>query len=104
MSEDIKSKDFRTCSYCMKQVNGGRIINITVLVLDSNLILPNMKIRGTNQFQMRSYVDSRQPGVALVHFIGDEKLAVDFPHGNSKTGDVYMRTAPSVLGQPRPLL
>ena len=81
----------------MKQINGGRIIGKTILVRDSHLIRPDCKVRGTKDFQMRTYVDSRQPGVALVHFIGDETLAVDFPHGNSKTGDVYVRTAPSVL-------
>ena len=94
---DVNSEDFRSCGYRMKQINGGRIIGKTILVRDSHLIRPDCKVRGTKDFQMRTYVDSRQPGVALVHFIGDETLAVDFPHGNSKTGDVYVRTAPSVL-------
>ena len=92
-TDDIKTEDFRTCGYRMKQNNGGRIIGKTILVRDSNLIRPDCKVRGTNEFQMRTYVDSRQPSVALVHFLGNEELAVDFPHGNSKTGDVYIRTA-----------
>ena len=36
--------------------------------------------------------------LVLVHYIGDESVAVDFPHGNSKDSDSkYVRTMPSVL-------
>ena len=69
----------------MKQINGGRIIGKTILVRDSHLIRPDCKVRGTKDFQMRTYVDSRQPGVALVHFIGDETLAVEKKKHKDKT-------------------
>lgn len=36
--------------------------------------------------------------LVLVHYIGDESVAVYFPHGNSKDSDSkYVRTMPSVL-------
>lgn len=37
-------------------------------------------------------------GVILVHYMGDEKAAQDFPHGNSKYNEnSFVRTCPSVL-------
>ncbi len=33
----------------------------------------------------------------LIQYIGDEKTAIDGPHGNSRNGQVYYRTCPSVL-------
>ena len=82
---DVNSEDFRSCGYRMKLINGGRIIGKTILVRDSHLIRPDCKVRGTKDFQMRTYVDSRQPGVALVHFIGDETLAVEKKKHKEKT-------------------
>ena len=82
---DVNSEDFRSCGYRMKQINGGRIIGKTILVRDSHLIRPDCKVRGIKDFQMRTYVDSRQPGVALVHFIGDETLAVEKKKHKEKT-------------------
>ena len=35
--------------------------------------------------------------VVLVHYLGNESIAVTFPHGNSKSGQGYYRTCPSVL-------
>ena len=36
----------------------------------------------------------------LIHYVGDESVAVDFPHGNSKSGNhAYCRTCPSTLNQ-----
>ena len=33
----------------------------------------------------------------VIHYLGDESIAVDFPHGNSKYNHVFKRTCPSVL-------
>lgn len=41
-------------------------------------------------------VDGDQKNV-LVHYIGDESTASEFPHGNAKTRHNFYRTCPSVL-------
>ena len=34
----------------------------------------------------------------LIHYLGDESFAIDFPHGNStKSSRSYVRTCPSVI-------
>ena len=46
---------------------------------------------------MYSFCLQEKPELTLVHFVGDEKLSVDFPHGNSKKNKYYTRVAPSVI-------
>ena len=54
----------------------------------------------TFQFQRHAYVliaDTRTPKPVLVHYIGDESIMIDFPHGNSKkTVKPFIAIAPSV--------
>ena len=54
----------------------------------------------TFQFQRHAYVliaDTRSPKPVLVHYIGDESIMIDFPHGNSKkTVKPFIAIAPSV--------
>ena len=33
----------------------------------------------------------------LLHYLGDESIVIDFPHGNAKSDQVFQRTCPSVL-------
>ena len=43
-------------------------------------------------------IDAKQPRKAvLLHYLGDETIVIDFPHGNAKTDQVFHRTCPSVL-------
>ena len=49
-------------------------------------------------FQKHAYQLLAKPETTLVHYIGDHKLAVAFPHGNAhKQAKEYTRTMPSVL-------
>jgi hypothetical protein len=43
------------------------------------------------------------PGVVLVHFLGDSSIAVDLPHGNSKSDHPrpFYRTLPSTFNEMR---
>ena len=54
----------------------------------------------TNKFQRHVYTligDHRSPKPVLIHYIGDQDVMVDFPHGNTKkTNEPYFATAPSV--------
>ena len=58
-----------------------------------------LSVNGIKDFTMRSYIDETKPMYALLHFIGDHKKAVDFPHKGSKSDEApdYMRTAASTL-------
>ena len=59
--------------------------------------LPNGK---TQAFQKHCYIlvsDTRNPYPVLIHYIGDETVMVDYPHGNSKKStNAYFAIAPSV--------
>ena len=35
----------------------------------------------------------------LIHYIGDESVACEFPHGNSKSDTIFHRSCPSVLNK-----
>ena len=35
--------------------------------------------------------------ILIIHYIGDQSVACDFPHGNAKSSQNYHRTLPSVL-------
>ena len=51
-------------------------------------------------FKRHAYnlIDSREPVMTLVHYIGDHTAALNFAHGNSKDSNrVHIRTCPSVL-------
>ena len=50
-------------------------------------------------FSRHSYeLINKDDGVVLVHYMGDEKVAEGFSHGNSKINErVHVRTCPSVL-------
>lgn len=54
----------------------------------------------TNKFQRHVYTligDQRFPRPVLCHYIGDESIMIDHPHGNTKrSSDPYFATAPSV--------
>lgn len=54
----------------------------------------------TQAFQKHCYVlvgDNRLPYPVLLHYIGDETVMVDYPHGNSKkSNSAYFAIAPSV--------
>ena len=44
-------------------------------------------------------LSTNSSGLTLIHYVGNEKAAVDFPHGNQKQNKErgYTRTCPSVL-------
>eukprot|EP00111_Clytia_hemisphaerica_P019697 TCONS_00058133-protein len=54
----------------------------------------------TSAFQKHTYTlvgDQRSPYPILLHYIGDETIMVDYPHGNArKSTSAYYATAPSV--------
>lgn len=56
-----------------------------------------------NLFRRNAYslLADQFPALTLVHYLGDEMIAIDFPHGNSKRSTVpqppHVRTCPSVL-------
>jgi len=43
------------------------------------------------------FAEDTQVEVVLLHYLGDEEIVVDFPHGNSNHQQPYFRTCPSVL-------
>jgi len=52
----------------------------------------------TKKFSRIAHIRSDTPNAVVVEYIGDEKHAVDFPHGNAKTSArPYVRTQPSVI-------
>ena len=54
----------------------------------------------TNKFQRHAYTligDQRYPKPVLVHYLGDETVMIDHPHGNTKkSSEPYFAIAPSV--------
>ena len=43
-------------------------------------------------------LDAKQPWKAvLLHYLGDESIALDYPHGNAESDQIYHCTSPSVL-------
>eukprot|EP00794_Sanderia_malayensis_P015337 gene15337-16914_t len=54
----------------------------------------------TFQFQRHAYMliaDTRTPKPVLIHYIGDESIMIDFPHGNAKKSErPFYAVAPSV--------
>jgi hypothetical protein len=53
-----------------------------------------------NLFRRNTYslLAHRVPALTLVHYLGDETVAADFPHGNAKQSTVpHVRTCPSML-------
>ena len=44
-----------------------------------------------------SRVKAHSTNVVLVHYIGDESIATDFPHGNARNNQPYYRTCPSLM-------
>ena len=54
-----------------------------------------------NDIKRHAYIriDAQQQpeNLVLLHYVGDETIAIDFPHGNSKLGQNFYRTCPSVL-------
>ena len=64
-------------------------------------LLPN---GNDNHFKKHAYFlldfdKAEVVNVVLIHYVGDESIAVDFPHGNSKSGMNFYRTCPSVLSK-----
>ena len=52
----------------------------------------------SKEFQKHAYQFLDNPSLTLVHYIGDEKVAVDFAHRSKKRKDVtFIRTCPSAL-------
>ena len=82
--------------YLFYQINGGtRAMNGLIRRRLFKITTKEAGIKGYPLFQMAA------PGEASphqVHFIGDERLSVDKPHGKSKKQDTrYNRTAPSLI-------
>ena len=54
----------------------------------------------TSKFQRHVYTligDQRVPRPVLIHYLGDESIMIDHPHGNTKkSNEPYFATAPSV--------
>jgi len=52
----------------------------------------------TTKFSRIVYRRADVPDAVVVEYVGDQTLAVDFPHGNAtKTSRPYIRSQPSVL-------
>ena len=62
----------------------------------SQCVTPDTDKKGTNAFQMISWSKDKSL-LTLVQFVGDHTVSVDFPHGNSKKGIPYHRSAPSLI-------
>ena len=51
----------------------------------------------TDGFRMEFSLDKKQ-SCLLIHYMGDHKTTVEFPHGNCKSNDKqFVRTCPSVI-------
>ena len=50
-----------------------------------------------SDFKKHSYELLSPNGFTLIHYIGDERVASDFSHGNSKSCRKFVRTCPSVM-------
>ena len=60
------------------------------------LVLPTGHNRS---FIRHAYILINDPNSVLIHYIGDESIALDFPHDNTKKDHNFHRTCPSVLRQ-----
>lgn len=53
-----------------------------------------------SRFKRLAYqmIDTTEPTLTLIQYVGDESVAIDYPHGNRKgTSITHIRTCPSVL-------
>ncbi|XP_002156677.1 uncharacterized protein LOC100203952 [Hydra vulgaris] len=92
--ENWKSDQYRWLNYGSKDIPKRDPLVKKLFFVGKN---PEGK---TNKFQRHVYTligDQRVPKPVLVHYIGDETVMVDHPHGNTKkSNDPYYTTAPSV--------
>ena len=51
----------------------------------------------SKEFQRHAYQLLDDSTLTLVHYIGDEKATIDFPHRNATSDKFYVRTCPSYL-------
>lgn len=64
-------------------------------------VLPSSSSRYDSRFRRQAYflLSSQQSPMVLIHYIGDESIATTFPHGNSKSRQIFYRTYPSVMNR-----
>ena len=89
--------DWRVDGYRWYQ-NGTKLIpkqNPQVRKIHFVAVLPT---GNDNRFKRHAYILLDAPeNLLLLHYVGDETIQVDFPHGNSKLSRNFYRTCPSVL-------
>ena len=57
-----------------------------------------------SEFKRYGYQLICDQSFTLIHYLGDESVANDFPHGNSMKEGAFIRTCPSYLSKCRSLL
>ena len=64
----------------------------------SKIYFCNTSPKGTNKSFLKEAFKSMCGKTGIIHYLGDEATAVDYPHGNAKSlTAAHQRTAPSVL-------
>ena len=60
----------------------------------------------SKEFQKHCYQLLNDPTLTLIHYLGDDKVAVEFPHGNAKRDDGrnFVRTCPSTISKCKDLV
>ena len=90
--------DWRSNGYRWNQCNGGRVcLNGMIRRKVANVVTPTSGKTGISAFQRISWTHRDKPMLVLIQFVGNEDVAVDFPHKNSKKQIPYIRSAPSLL-------
>jgi hypothetical protein len=90
--------DWRSNGYRWNQCNGGRVcLNGMIRRKVANIVTPTSGKTGISAFQRISWTHRDKPMLVLIQFVGNEDVAVDFPHKNSKKQIPYIRSAPSLL-------
>ena len=93
------ANDWRSNGHRWYQVNGGKwVLNGKVKRRVSNCVTEESGKKGTNAFQMITWIHKDYPLSTLLQFVGDDSISKDFPHGNSKHSNVnYHRSAASLI-------
>jgi len=94
ISDNWKCDQYRWLNYGSKEIPKRDPLVKKLFFIGKN---PDGK---TSKFQRHVYTligDQRSPKPVLVHYLGDETVMIDHPHGNTKKSSApYFATAPSV--------
>ena len=94
IADNWKCDQYRWLNYGSKDIPKRDPLVKKLFFIGKN---PNGK---TSKFQRHVYTligDQRTPRPVLIHYLGDETIMIDHPHGNTKkSNEPYFATAPSV--------